>query len=441
MRPGATVLGLSVGVLVGACGAPTNTPPRPPEFVAASPSPADVRSASLEVGLPSEHESLATVTPPAPPAPVFVPVAVPFASDAVVVEQVSMDQAVVLFADETVPIREAVADLVVATGDRVVPLDELRSVEAAAAEGRLTLEGDRQCRTPLSGDDVLARYFPTARTAAVRASCIGGCKVAAFVDDRVDPNASATYVSRTVRAPHDPRAWARVRLRPTDVPVITGSVGGVVGGPGAPAVHFSALRFIGPWGPSPSYEPMREVWPQARTCEHPEPRVLLFYEVLATVAPSGEVSRCEAKAEHSMARSQDAQCLCAAVRSARYGRGAAGRRLRFGATDQGQEPPLGVVFEPLQPHTEAWVKRLRDAPVLRTCTDEVRPEPGFEATTVLHLSADGTVDHVEMFGEIDTRVEMLFARCMVAGLRQVPLPCAPPGVDALHVALRAIPRE
>jgi hypothetical protein len=54
---------------------------------------------------------------------------------------------------------------------------------------------------------------------------------------------------------------------------------------------------------------------------------------------------------------------------------------------------------------------------------------------ILSLALDGAVDDVRIEGEITTPASIGLASCLVQELRLVPLPCRPPGVDALHVSL------
>jgi hypothetical protein len=117
---------------------------------------------------------------------------------------------------------------------------------------------------------------------------------------------------------------------------------------------------------------------------------------------------------------------------------AAGRRLRVEAVDDGGFG-RNARLELVQPGTETWVTRLQEAPALARCID-ANPLPGsLTARVILALSPDGAVDDVHILGEITTPASMGLASCLVHELRLVPLPCRPPGIDALHLSLLVNP--
>ena len=372
--------------------------------------------------------------PRPPPLQVFTPVTLPFEPDAIVVEPVHDQVPVVLFPDETRPIRRHAASALGHHGHTVLPINELERIETAAAEGRLRLEEDRLCRSPLTHADLMARYFASAPRAEVRASCPESCLLTVTVEDPNDEDAYANYTSRTIRTPHAPRAWARARLRPTDS--LWGYLHGSMSRPlDSPPIRFASPESIGPWAKPPAGERLAEAEGKVAACAHPDARVEVEYEVRVAVGKSGKVDRCEATPSNLLGRPADALCLCEGIETIRYPRGRAGRRLRFTAIDDGQSGPFDVSLKPLQPGTDPWVQRLQQTPALATCLLEGRPDAGFTATVVLDLTSDGTIERVQVLGDIDTAPEMKFSECLVRELRPIPLPCAPPGIDALQVSV------
>jgi hypothetical protein len=104
------------------------------------------------------------------------------------------------------------------------------------------------------------------------------------------------------------------------------------------------------------------------------------------------------------------------------------------AVDEGGFRGSQAAFELLQPGTEPWLRRLDEAPALSRCLAADTP-PELTATVTLALAPDGGVQDVRIDGGVTTAPTIRFARCMVQELRLVPLPCRPPGVEALQLRL------
>jgi hypothetical protein len=201
-----------------------------------------------------------------------------------------------------------------------------------------------------------------------------------------------------------------------------------------PPMRFESPAGIGPWGSSPIEESaFADVQRPAAACAHPDPSLGFRYTLRASVDGDGHVSRCMATSEHTMARPVDAACLCDAV-----GRltlpGRPGRRFRVTAVDEGGFRTANVALELIQPGTEPWLRRLDESPALGRCMAADLPA-NLSAVVTLALAPDGGVDDVRIDGDITTPPAIALARCLVQELRIVPLPCRPPGVDALQVRL------
>ncbi len=376
---------------------------------------------------------------PAPdpvPAPAVVPIVLPFPPQALVIRPLGDVPPVALFRDEGDAVRRRVAKALVARGYEVVPVAELERIEHAAAEGRLVLEGDVVCRAPLLPEEVVARYFADRPFATVEAGCFDACQLKVDVQDPARPEAYEGYASARVAKPHDPAAWLAVagRLHASGV---WGMVGlGMIGMSHPPPVRFEFPSGVGPWGSSSIQEVSFEAAEQqAAGCAHPDPAVGFRTTVRASVDAKGRVARCEATREHAMARPGDGACLCGALERLALPAGRAGRRFRVTAVDEGGSSISDLVLEAVQPGTETWRRRLADSTALARCP-AVEVPSGFTALATLALAPDGTVDDVRIDGDITTPPTIALARCLVQALRLVPLPCRPPGLEALQVRLR-----
>lgn len=374
--------------------------------------------------------------PPAPPPPqALVPIELPFPPQAFVIRPLHEQPPVVLFPDEADAVRRRVAKALVARGHEVVPVTELERIEAAAAAGRLVLEGDQQCRAPLLPDELVARYFASRPYVELDAACFDSCQLKVDLRDPAREDFAVGYVSRTVAKPHDPKAWLAVagRLHESGA---WGMVGlGMTGMSHPPPVRFEFPQGIGPWGKSPIEEAsLQAAERRAAGCAHPAPELGFRYTLRASVSAAGDVSRCVATSDHTMARPLDAACLCDALGALALPPGHAGRRFRVTAVDEGGFRGPQAAFERLQPGTEPWLRRLDEAPALARCLAADTP-PALTATVTLALAPDGGVQDVRIDGDITTPPTIRFARCMVQELRLVPLPCRPPGVDALQLRL------
>lgn len=372
---------------------------------------------------------------PEPAPQSLVPIATSFSSTALLVQPVHDASPVVLFPDERAAMRRRAGKVLADQRVELVPVPELERIESAAAEGRLVLEGDQRCRAPLTPDEVASRYFPGRPRLRVSAECFDDCRLRVTVDDPPKYDDMRAWESPKVTRAYDPKAWlaAAGRLRATDALGIGGL--GLFGTSHAPPVQFFAPVGVGPWSEGqPEDAPFSALESTIASCAHPDPQVGFMWQVRASVDRRGSVTRCVAEADHTLAHVAGAGCLCAAVETLRFPAGAAGRRLRVEALDDGGTGP-GARLELVQPGTEAWVTRLQEAPALARCL-LANPLPDMLATRVLlSLAPDGAIESVRIDGDITTPARMALASCLVQELRTVPLPCRPPGIDALHVSL------
>ncbi|MEX1361930.1 MAG: hypothetical protein AB1Z98_02325 [Nannocystaceae bacterium] len=376
-------------------------------------------------------ERSASIPATAPPLQMLAVLEPPFSPKALLLRPVEDDSPVVLFADEKDRVRRRVAQQLAARGRRVAPVAELERIEAAAAEGRLVLEGDLQCRAPLSFEELRSRYFPQQPSVWTGASCFDSCTLTASISSEGDDDAVWAYTSGRVTRPHEPRSWTKVRLRPT-----TGVLGGIGGGmisSHPPPIMFGLPSGIGPWKSPPDGARLQ----QARVdgCANPDPGPHIEYEIRMAVAADGTIDRCEASTGRPGSGHDRSRCLCQGLADLRYEPGPPGRRLRVSATDSGRAQFPSLVVLPLQPGTEAWAQRLQEAAIVDGCSLEHPPGTGFQATAVLALAPDGGVQGVEIYGPIETPETMRFSTCLVRELAKVPLPCAPPGIDVLQVTI------
>lgn len=373
---------------------------------------------------------------PLPPLQVVAPIVTPFPAGAVVTRPAFDRMPVVLFADERAALRRRVSEALAADGVELVPVVELERIEVAAAEGRLVLEGDQQCRAPLTPWEVEQRYFPGRRYATVTADCLEDCRLRATVEDPPDFEGYRVWESPVVSRPHDPRAWQKAasRLRLTSV-LGVGGLGLSGTGGSVPPVRFNPPVGVGPWIPGqPEEAPFLALEGTVAGCAHPDPHVGFTWELRVSIDRRGRVERCTAEVDHSQAHASGAGCLCAAVETLAFTAGAAGRRLGVEAVDDGGFGG-NARFELVQPGTETWVTRLQESPALARCL-VAHPQSGsFGARAVLSLAPDGGVDDVRIEGNLVTSESMRFASCLVQELRSVPLPCRPPGVEVLQASL------
>lgn len=398
---------------------------------------ADEREAASGDATPEPSQP--TVGPPTRPEPAplqsVVPIATSFSPSALVMKPVHDASPVVLFADERAAMRRRAGDVLVAQGVELVPVRELERIESAAAEGRLVLEGDQRCRAALTPAEVATRYFPGRPRLTPSAECFDDCRLRVTVDDPPKYEDMRTWESPKVARVQSPKAWldAAGRLRATDAIGIGGL--GLFGTGHAPPVQFFAPIGVGPWAEGqPEEAPFLALEGTVASCAHPDPLVGFMWQVRASVDRRGAVTRCSAEADHSLAHIAGPGCLCAAVETIQFPAGAAGRRLRVEALDDGGSG-RNARLELVQPGTETWVTRLQEAPALSRCID-ANPLPGMlAARVILSLAPDGAIEAVRIDGDITTPASMGLASCLVQELRTVPLPCRPPGIDALHLSL------
>ncbi len=393
---------------------------------------------------PRSPPSVAQTTEAAPeavpetiPAPAelatWVPVSVPYPPDAVVVGPVRDALPVALFPEELAGVRRRVVAQLEALDFEVVPIAELERIEAAAAQGQLVLEDDQRCEVPLTPQEVAERYFATHRHAFVYATCSLDCKVSVLVGRNDDERPMSRFASAPIQAPHDPSKWTQVTLRPAGTGVVWG-VGGLSGSPNE-GVTLIGVDLVGPWRGESTDPISNALGDDRRRCANPDGRVHVEWTLIASVDRRGSIDRCVARSAQLGGREADGQCLCDQVRTADLGPGRRGRRLRIQVLDQGSNLEDWTRLEPLQPGTEAWSRRLRAMPGVVDCLEMAKVRSPWSGTAVLPLSKSGRVGEVELLGDVTTPSVINFARCLVRELRNVALPCRPPGIDELRVGV------
>lgn len=367
---------------------------------------------------------------PAPAQRTYVDV--PYSERAVLVLPVTTSVETVLFDDERGAVRRRVARKLTELGYDVIPIDEVERIEVAAVDGRLVVEGGAVCRVPLSPRDVHARYFSQLRAASVETFCFQGCKLEVVVRDPHDPDALPTYAT-DVEHGWKPGAWtdAAARLKRADS-LVHGIPGQVISSP-PPPIMFGAPDAIGPWADPPTREALSALESQTTACGHPDPNVALTWTVGLQVGTAGEVQRCEARTQHSRARSSEAQCICEAASTLRFPAGKPGRRVRVEGIDSGSH--ARTVVRSVQLETESWVTRLQESGATAKCEPELTRTDPLEVTAVLSLTPDGSVEQVELFGAIDDPSTMRWAACLVHEWSSLELPCAPPGIEQLQATV------
>jgi len=317
----------------------------------------------------------------------------------------------------------------------VIPLATLEGIERDATAGVLTLETGRKCHAPMHRREVRTRWFASHPRAFIDAQCANdaGCVLHIVIEGPGDE--SRGWNSAVVRRPEDPKAWlAAVRsLRPIELEGYGLGLMGTGGPP--PPIVFEPPQGVGPWAKAPDHALLSDREPTAAVCAHPDP-VGMAWEMRLAIDRSGRVRRCDATTDSVHGRAIDATCLCDALDPVVFPRGAAGRRLRLRATDDGDTSTNDARFVLVQPGTEPWIERLQQSPVLRRCLAVATPRMSITFPVELALADDGTITDVHLGGEVSSIDRMRFATCIVDVLKATALPCAPPGITTLHAEIR-----
>jgi hypothetical protein len=382
-----------------------------------------------------EPETVMSAAPvPAPTA--VAELALPFSDKAMYVAPLVDEQPVVMFPDETEAIRRRVVARLAALGREVISYEEITRIEKAALSGRLVLEDDRRCRAPLSLEEVRQRYFAAASTADPAAHCYEhDCKLQVVVEDPKAPDADVYLTSAKITRPFVPRAWVKAADSIDDRGLgIGGMYGTGFGASHPPPIMFGTPEPFGPWGKPPDGKELDTIGGDVNTCAHPDPLVGFTWMMRVALAKNGRVTRCDASAEHTQARTRDAECLCGFVEKLRYPAGRSGRRYRVQAMDDGGFRAEERSFRIVQAGTDAWAKRINEAPALDVCESKGIPPTAKGTTVVLDLQPDGTITGTQVHGDITTPEAITWANCLSAELPKIPLPCSPPGVEQLHLA-------
>ena len=358
----------------------------------------------------------------------------PFSPEAIVVAPVEDQSPVVLFDDEAQRIRRRVAARLSVLGYEVVPFEELERIEAAAASGRLVLEGDRKCRAPLSRREVAARYFADAPTADTTTSCADDCFLQVLLANLKPTDTSVALISREVHRSHDPAAWVKAADSVADRGGTFGLIGlGGFGSSHPPPIMFGTPEPFGPWAKAPDGTEFNAIQADVNTCAHPDVHTGFTWWLRVAVATTGRVSRCSAVSDHTQARPSDAECLCGFVETVKYPRGKAFRRYRVQAIDDGGFRPDDRSFRLVQAGTEVWVARLTEAPALSVCETRGAPPTTPGTRVEVDVLPDGAIAGVRVHGDITTTQSIAWAQCITEELPKIALPCSPPGIDTLHL--------
>ncbi|HWB73608.1 MAG TPA: hypothetical protein VG755_01610 [Nannocystaceae bacterium] len=407
----------------------TAEPPQPPqvESVATTPTiapPAHAEPAPTQppAKVPQPEQSVAPIDTGLGGDPI-----VGWPSDVVLSGQISP----VLFREELAQLRHAVAVELARRKIATIPIAELERIEAAAAKGTLVLENDQRCVSPLSRDEVHARYFATNRQVAIDAACFDGCRLTVAIPGTPD---DVYLTSRVVKQPEDPKRWSAAALTLTDELMGVGGLG-LAGTSHAPPVRFGSPSWVGPWRTPPTDAQLSALDPKASACAHPDPMIGLVYALRATVDARGRVTRCDAESTAPFAREADAACLCGVLRELRFASGSSKRRVWVEAIDDGGTPFHSESLKLLQPGTEPWIDRLKASLALERCAASHAPPTHLDAIVSMQLAADGAVQDVRIDGDVRDAATMQWAQCVVTELHLVPLPCRPPGIDVLRARL------
>ncbi len=377
-------------------------------------------------------------TPPLvepPPLQAIVPVQTGLPADPVITWPTSSDGSgapvVVLFPDELAAVRRAVAAALTKRGFATVPIAKLEVVEDAAAAGKLVLEGDQRCASPLSRDEVLARYFGVYPRVKIDAACWGECRLSIAIE-RSETDVQS-FTSNRVRHPEDPKAWITAGSQLGDELLGIGGLG-LRGTSHNPPIRFSEPSWVGTWPEPPTDPQFSALESRAAACAHPDPMVGLSHIVRARVDRRGRVDRCVAEGPHAIARTADETCLCEVFGDLRFGAGSGKRRFRVEAIDDGFALPVGTLTA-LQPGTDVWISRIRASLAFEHCAAAHPLAVDLDATVSLQLRPDGSVEQARLDGKIVDRGAMQWARCVIGELEALALPCRPPGIDTLHARL------
>ncbi|MBX7081396.1 MAG: hypothetical protein K1X88_19500 [Nannocystaceae bacterium] len=419
----------------GPDGVPRSTTTAPPAATQSQTPPEPIATAPLHA------EPFATPPTRAPELAVaVVPTDVP--SSAALLQwpqdmHLSAGTSVVLYDDEKQALRRAVAKLLARRGVTLVPLERLERIEDAAQAGRLALEGDLQCVTPPSRDEIHLRDFPSNPRVTIEAGCLDGCALTVVVD--VTGENPQYLTSAPVKRPERASSWIAAVATLGDQATGFGGLG--IGGTShVPPMRFETPGTIGAWAPTTTFETLDVMFDgleeMATPCAVADPLIGLWWELRLQVDASGRTSRCAATSSSPDATPAAARCLCDVMSNARFGKGSRERRLRLDAVDDGGFGSGDLAFVQRQPGTEPWIERLRGSPAAARCAQTLPPPSPLDATLSLTLTPGGRIDDVRIDGDFREIAAMQWAQCMVAGLSTLQLPCAPPGIEILRVGLR-----
>jgi hypothetical protein len=319
------------------------------------------------------------------------------------------------FADELAPLEDAIAAAVQRSQPGsydVVPYHELRELWSSVQQGHLP---GRQVTCPAPpAPDVLASvlYPPEVAVGSPRVRCQGAeCSVELDVVayDRDEPRALAQFRT-TVPAQGGPSAWAASLAqhgfaRATPRPDQGGlGIGGVSGGVERLGLHarMRDVVYSDNWTQPPREAQFQKVAAELEACQLAAParRDFWMHPTMIAVNAQGKVVRCEPRYLHRLPEPGFA-CKCDVLRSMDFGPGADGRRASFELEALRSEPRGSVVrYGHMGGVTSAdpWVTLGEDGvkdELIGPCLEGIAPPLELKLPVHLSVDADGKVTAVQ----------------------------------------------
>ena len=331
-----------------------------------------------------------------------------------------------LFGDELARVGDAARGAIDRTpGLRSVPRGETERLASLAASGRAS-EGGPVCAARPSLAELLERTHPGALFARLTLDCIGEtCFLGVDVENELE------LVVR-VDAAHDVTAWERAfdgqRLSPLRAAPLRPPSGPV--DEAGPWMVSRALAF-GDFARLPQRASLSTK--DLAACGG-GPRSTL----LVSVAPSGEVQRCE-----RLDGDIDTACACQSVSKQRFGEAAGARRLTLHLARSASAAALQARVAPAPPAPlfvttdldEPPARRMDHARALQSCVSPTTRKGKLEAEVA--LDASGHVERAEL--RPDDLLTATERDCLSRGLRDLRFACPVTGAGRVKLALRIGP--
>ncbi len=233
-----------------------------------------------------------------------------------------------LFPEETEVLRRAERDFFASRPevgkDKMVPLDQVRAVEAAARGGRARIGGP-VCAAAPALDDALFDAFPGMPEARAVASCDAANTCSLHVSV-VRPSGGAradtlAVFEAPVSAPGAASDWQAAVAHLAFSRQRGGTLAAAPAAGGDDRVTVTAVHAFGPWASAPApavFAPARDA---LDACHDPDAAHLTTPEAVLAVGADGHVGRCQSDARLG------ADCFCKALASVALPAGPDGRRL------------------------------------------------------------------------------------------------------------------